>query len=422
MKYWFTTCLFVIFANSYGQNINGNWYGIVNTNDGAARIVITIYTEKGNDKSYLTSPEFLGSKIIFFDSIRRAKGKIFLSIKNELKVFADIINDTLITGVFSSSHPLVYRKISLVKVKSYPDLSKPQTPKPPFPYNTKRISFKDSSTGLSYKGALTVPITSRNEPTLFPAIILLPGTGSHHMDYQAGGHKFFAVLADHLTRNGYIVLRKNSRFYRDTAHHFENITLPETVADAEAAFRFLKKQDNVDTTRIGILGHSEGGLVAAALAAKTSEVNFIVLMASPGISFKKIVFEQRKHLLKGVKDSFMLNFFRETSPDSLIAITPRTKFLFEYDPALPLSKLTIPVLALNGDKDLRVNAAENIFAIDSILKASGNTKYQTMILPGINHNFQKCVKCTFQEGFFLEETISAEVLNLITEWLKNTRQ
>lgn len=425
MKYRLTIFFLFLFVNARSQDITGNWYGTVNTDDGSARIVITLYKQHEIYKGYIAMPDLYKlHEVLYFDSITVNKQKAFFSLKNKIKIFFNsIIDDSLANGVFSSSEPYLYRNIILRKVNEYPNLNRPQTPVPPFSYISKPVLFYDSLTQLKYQGILTIPkIDSAFQNKKFPVIVLLPGTGIHDMNYSSGAHKMFMVMADYLTRQGFAVLRKNSRGWNDTSTNFEQIPLPLIVDDAEAAVRFLKKQPFIDTSWIGLLGHSEGGLVAPALAAKNKSIKFMVLMGAPGISFKDISKEQRKKLLQEDKnlkniqlDSASLNKLMDIIQKN--STSKRINYLFDYNPAIPLSKLTIPVLALNGNKDLQVNAKQNLPVIDSALKTGHNKNYKTIILQGLNHSFQTCIKCTYNETPFLEETISPNALEIIGKWL-----
>lgn len=422
MKYWLLIFLFMFFKKGSSQEIPGNWYGVVNTEDGPSRIVLTIYQEKGVYKGAISMPDFLMiGRELHFDSVMINKANAYFSFQDKIKVIVNAITDSTIKGSFSSSVPYLHKGIVLKKVNQFPNLNKPQTPVRPFPYVSRSIQYFDSITMLSYKGVLTMPTMNPAATSeKFPVVVLLPGTGIHDKDYTSGAHKYFLVLADYLTRQGYAVLRKDSRGLGDTSTNQEQITLPQLVDDAAAALRMLHKLPQIDTTNIGFLGHSEGGMVAPALAAKNNSVKFIVLLAAPGILYKDLLNEQSTTLNANSKLPEI--FLKDTSfaKRMMAAIrnnSPRLNFLYDYDPTIALSKLAIPVLALNGDKDVVINAKTNIAGIEKALQRAGNKNYKALILPELNHNFQKCVTCTYQEGFFLDETMAPDVLTIIGEWL-----
>ena len=426
MKYWLTFLLITFFTSSHTQNVLGNWYGHIDTEEGVARAAITIYQRDGKNAAFITIPEFFGiGKVAHFDSIVIDKSGLFLSCNKNLQVSSTLINDSIIKGRYTSIQPALSTSIELQKVKDYPDLKRPQTPVAPFPYASKPVSYYDAITKIKYEGVLSVPaINNSLSGKVFPAIILFAGSGMHDKNYTAGAHETFTVLADYLTRNGYAVLRNDSRGKGNPNANAEQITLADLAADGEAAVRFLKQQPNIDISKIGLLGHSEGGLVAPLTALNNHNIKFIILLAAPAIPWKKILYNQ---ILIQQKEQYknrpLPAFLQDTAiiykSLEMADSSPRTAYLLQYDAANTLSKLTIPVLALNGDKDLQTKAEENIGAIEEALRKSGNKHYKTMILPGINHSLQKCIKCTYSENIFLEETISPTVLNAITDWLKN---
>ncbi len=410
------------------QDLSGHWLGTAETHAGKARVVLNFFREEGEEAASIAIPEFFGlGKTARFDSVIITPPSLFLSWRNRFWIRARMVNDTTITGTYNSTQPDVTAKIHLRRVQKIPDLKRPQTPEPPFPYKNHELSYYDTATRESYQGVLTVPAADPASPEKnFPAILLLPGSGKHDKNYSEGAHELFTVMADYLTRNGYAVFRKDSRGLRNPALNPENLKLPDLVQEAEAALRFVKQQPQIDSNQIGLIGHSEGGLVAPQIALKDSSVKFLILLATPAVAWKKILYyqilsqQQEKWKDKPVPEIFKDTniVFKTLNPATL---SPRMSFLLNYDPALTLSKLRIPVLALTGEKDLQINATENIDAMTRALQKTGNKNSSALVLPGINHSLQKCVTCSYSENIFLEETIAPEILKMMTDWFNKLK-
>jgi len=281
-------------------------------------------------------------------------------------------------------------------------------------------------------------------------------------------HKPFLVLSDYLTRRGIAVLRYDDRGGGKSTGNFSEATSMDFVSDALAAVNFLTKRKEVDKSKLGIAGHSEGGLIAPLASNKSKDISFIVLMAGPGIPGDELLLKQMAliskaegetedeikkgydvsarmyKLLKTEKDTAVLKkemrsllklSFEGLSeeqkkdiPDMDIVIdqqlkqllSPWFRFFVDYDPYPEIKRVKVPVLAINGEKDLQVPAKDNLEAIEKALKEGGNKNFRTVEMPGLNHLFQKSNTGSVSEYAKIEETFSPDAMKIIADWILET--
>lgn len=340
-------------------------------------------------------------------------------------------------------------------------LERPQEPKPPFPYTSTEVTFTDTRAGVELAGTLTVP--QGKGP--FPAVVLVTGSGPQNRDEEIMGHRPFAVIADFLSRAGVAVLRYDDRGVARSKGTFGTATTLDFADDADAAFAFLSSRPEVDPKRVGIAGHSEGGLIAPIVAARNPAVAFIILLAGPGLRGDLLLAAQgaalarasgadetaiawsaalnaklygivmrtgdaaaiaaaaKKAYLDGVDAATQLSDQQKAeaknNADSAIAslMTPWVRAFLSLDPASFLAKVHVPVLALNGTKDLQVPADQDLAAIGAALKAGGNTRYRLAALDGLNHLFQHAATGLPQEYGTITETFAPEALAAVRDWI-----
>jgi fermentation-respiration switch protein FrsA (DUF1100 family) len=340
-------------------------------------------------------------------------------------------------------------------------IRRPQTPSKLYPYYSEEIRFRNDSANVTLAGTLTLP----SKEGKFPVVVLISGSGAQNRDGEMLNHKPFLVLADHLTRNGIGVLRYDERGVGQSTGNFKTATSLDFSYDAENAVNFLKTRKDVDTTKIGLAGHSEGGLIAPMVAARSTDVAFIVLLAGPGMELKKLLLIQDGLIAKayGISDenvkklvdindkvynlviqstdlkklkTDMTRFMNENIPkipDKLIPgkttrdqfakvrieslSSPWAQFMLKYDPEKTLEKVKCPVLAINGEKDIQVVPKENLDAIALALKKGGNTNVTTKELPNLNHLFQECKTGSPAEYGEIEQTFAPAALNEISGWI-----
>lgn len=340
---------------------------------------------------------------------------------------------------------------------------RPQTPVPPFPYTSTDVKFPSLEEGVVLAGTLTVPKTPK-PASGFPAAILISGSGPQDRDETLLDHKPFAVIADGLTRRGICVLRFDDRGTAESTGDFAKATSENFASDVEGAIRFLKTQQDVNAKQIGLIGHSEGGLIAPMVSVRNSDVAWIVLLAGPAVNGAEILKSQGRLIAQaeGVTDSAVLDA-QTKSQDVLISLvlqnpqasaeellpkameqladmapkeeskhaefkaeltgglkelsSPWFRFFLAHDPGAVLEKVSCPVLALNGEKDTQVDPELNLPRIRDALKTAGNERSAVEEIPGVNHLFQTCRTGGVSEYNTIEETIAPMVLKKVGDWI-----
>lgn len=344
--------------------------------------------------------------------------------------------------------PLTFRRTATAQA-----LSRRQEPQPPFPYRQEEVKIRNDKDGTYLAGTLTRPPAQGAKS---PAVLLVSGSGPQDRDGTVAGHRPFLVLADYLTRLGFVVLRTDDRGVGASEGHWMNASLEDLATDAQACVAFLKARQEVDPDRVVLLGHSLGGIVAS-LAARETSVAGVVLLAVPAVPGEALLHLQFERLLEaagaGKKDiakareinsqvyaivakaedqqaaaEEIRGILRQRAGMSSEAIEAQVRmvlslsfrsFLF-FDPKLVFPHLKMPVLALYGKKDLQVPAAENAAALQRLFPKSDSAKLEVQILSGLNHLFQECRKGTPEEYAAIEQTMSPKALHVIATWLAKT--
>lgn len=380
-----------------------------------------------------------------------------------------LVTDTSLVGSFSQGASL---PLLLTKTGAVPEVTKrPQEPIAPFPYKSEDVIYKDPKSNRQYGATITIP--PGNGP--FPAALLITGSGPQNRDEELFGHKPFAVLADALTRNGFIVLRVDDRGVGKTTGRFEGSTTADFAGDTRISLQYLQARPEVDKTKTGMIGHSEGGLIAPMVAAGRDDINFIILLAGPGVKISQLLEEQNAAISRqaGISEpaiSSYIDIYTKaamaivTAKDSVTAIEKTREMIKDWrkktdttlltelrlnnekanqqmttalvssmrenwfrqfyllNPANYLRKVSCKVLALNGSKDIQVISSSNLPGIEAALKKSKSAVYEVKELPGLNHLFQNCKTCSSAEYGQLEETFAPVALQEINNWLnKNVK-
>ena len=347
----------------------------------------------------------------------------------------------------------VEQKLEFQRSDKLLELRRPQTPAKPYPYREEDLTFPNGKSKITLAGTLTLP--SGNGP--FPAAVLISGSGPHDRDENIMGHQPFLVLADHLTRNGIAVLRFDKRGIGKSTGNYDQATGDDFASDAEAAVAFLKTRKEINPAKIGLIGHSEGGIIAPLVASSGSGVAWIVLLAAPGLKgedllllqseaimraadindgeiFRTLSFNKKSYaLVREEKDPAALeaklnNLVQTTSTGAAmpanvlksqihVMLSPWFRSFLDYDPVPALQKTACPVLALNGEKDLQVPPKENLAKIQKALEDGGNKDFQTTEMPGLNHLFQHAPTGAPGEYGAIEETMAPEALKSISDWI-----
>jgi uncharacterized protein len=358
---------------------------------------------------------------------------------------------TTITGNWTQNS--IEQKLNFRRSDQLLELVRPQNPVKPYPYKEEEITFLNDRAKIVLAGTLTLPRGSGP----FPAAILLSGSGPHDRDESIVGHRPFLVLADFLTRKGIAVLRFDKRGVGKSTGDYANATTEDFAADAEAALSYLKTRKEIDLKRTGLIGHSEGSLIAPLVASRSAGVAWIVLLAGQGLNGEDTLLLQTELLLKtaGIDDDQIAKtraFNKQTyalvrqekdsaalqakltdlvQSDSMSAMLPPAalqaqlrvvtspwfRFFLDYDPVPALQKTLCPVLAVTGEKDLQVPSRENLPPIQKALQDGGNKDFQANELPGLNHLFQHAPTGSINEYGSIEETMAPEALNTVSDWV-----
>lgn len=482
MKYIFTFCSIIFSIVVNAQSVTGNWEGTLEVQGNDLPIVFHITQEaSGKYTASFDSPKQKAYNIPCSDAMVFGDSVILTmkSLKGQYAAKLNTDKKTLV-GTWSQSgydFPLEMSKTS--ETVTTKKLNRPQTPLPPYPYKSEEVVYKNADKSIKYGATFTVPLPDPNvdyfRAPIYPVVILITGSGPQDRDETIFDHKPFAVIADHLTREGIAVLRVDDRGVGKTTGSFGNATTADFANDVEAGIEYLKSRADVDTNSIGLIGHSEGGLIAPIVASKRKDVHFIVLLAGPGVPIIDMMEQQNADVMtsQGIgavdidlyrplyrdlvttiinaKDSAdaaqkAITLFKKwqtantavtvknttgvTSDKSMIGFinifvrdltSPWFKYFMKLNPADYLRKVTCPVLALNGEKDIQVSASQNLEAIDLILKGVNHKKYISKQIAGLNHLFQHCDKCTVDEYEVLEESFDPGTLKIISDWIKKGR-
>ncbi|HTE39732.1 MAG TPA: alpha/beta fold hydrolase, partial [Steroidobacteraceae bacterium] len=344
---------------------------------------------------------------------------------------------------------------------------RPQEPAKPYPYTEEDVTFANTKAGLKLAGTFTKP----NGGKRFPVVLLISGSGPQDRNGEFMAHKPFLLWADTLTRRGFAVLRVDDRGVGASGQAERQATSEDLAQDAMAGIAYLKTRRDIDKKRIGLIGHSEGGLIAPLVAVQSKDVAFIVLLAAPGARGVDVLAKQRDAMLaaRGVPENLRaqsnripqrLTTIAMESPDTETAVakfdaywaevmkqvsgatslsdaqtealnaqadvarselkgmmSPWIKFYLQHDPALPLQRVRVPVLALNGSLDTQVVASQNLPLIEAALKSGGNKDYKVIELPGLNHLLQAAKTGVPSEYMEIEETINPAALQTAGDWL-----
>ena len=450
------TILFLVFAfltscSMNAQDITGQWNGILNVKGKQLRVVFHINKTDTGYSSTMDSPD-QGAKGIpttstYFDNSTLKIAAPNLGLKYDGTLGHDSIIGTFKQG--GQSFPLNLSKEKIEKTT----VIRPQEPVKPYPYYSEDVTFKNNKADVTLSGTLTLP----QKQGIYPAVILITGSGPQNRDYELMNHKPFLIISDYLTRNGIAVLRYDDRGVAQSTGDFKTATTADFATDVESAISYLKTRKEINAKKIGLIGHSEGGIIAPMVATKSKDIDFIVLLAAPGLSGDKLILlqkekiEQEKHIdekeiSKGQKifsgayriilesdtgDTNLKNklniYFKQSFDNKLPeeqanAITnqistPWMIYFLKYNPVPTLEKVKCPVLAIDGEKDLQV-PPENLIAIKTALEKGGNKNVTTKLFPNLNHLFQDCNTGLPSEYSEIEETFSPAALDEITNWIK----
>ena len=394
-KLFFTLVLACIGLTATAQEVRRSWSGNLEAMGQKLPIVLNLV----DGKCTLDSPA-QGATGIPATVDLLTKDSIKVSIKSLGATYVACFVDGQLQGTFAQAGmklPLNMKEIS-------PDgPNRPQTPKGPFPYITEEMTFTNTKAGATLAGTLTVPQGGAK-----CVMIMVTGSGSENRDEEIYAHKPFAVIADRLARAGIATLRYDDRATgQSVGGDMKNATSIDLAEDAAAGIEWLRAQKRFK--KVGLLGHSEGGLIAFMLGAQ-KKVDFIVSLAGPAVKGDSILLYQSRNsgspLAKGITMEYLRNMMKGNK---------WVEWFMDYDPTENIAETKCPVLALNGTKDCQVPAAQNIPVLRRLL--AKNKKTVIKECEGLNHLFQHCDTGRPDEYYNIEETIAEEVLADIVGWV-----
>jgi pimeloyl-ACP methyl ester carboxylesterase len=443
----------------------GSWVGALEVGINALTIGINISrTPSGGWAGTMDSPD-QGAYGILLENVTFQNSRLRCEVPRIAGLYeADLLGDPRkLVGTWSQAG----RTFPLTLLPGLPAApNRPQEPTKPYPYDEEEVRYENPRANVKFAGSFTKP----NFGGPFPAVLLITGSGPQDRNEEIMGHKPFLVLADDLTRRGIAVLRVDDRGVGGSGGNPATATTTDYIDDAFAAVSYLQSRKDVDRNRIGLIGHSEGALIAAALAARTRDVAFIVLLGGPGVTGAEIlprqnelisqvsglppaliefndklmkeviallqaepddgaftskldaVLRQRKAAVEEMKLSpaeqmFMNQTLQATSAQAKTLTSPWMRTFLAYDPRPVLEQVRCPVLVVNGSLDLQVPPDQNLPQIEAALRAGGNGSYRIERLAGLNHLLQKAGTGSPAEYGGIEQTIDPEALKMIGEWV-----
>lgn len=430
------------------SDIDSIWAGVLNADGMKLPLNVKIVNTTQGLSAQLQSPDQSPAWVpmtIVRNGVDLTLGLKAYAVEIKVKLSADMQSMDCTFTQSGVSRPLVLkRSTEAVTTKR----NRPQMPVKPYPYREEDVSYANPT---GDKLAATLAIPEGKGP--FPAVVLVQGSGKHERDEDLLQHKPFLVLSDYLTRRGIAVLRADKRGVGKSGGNFDTATTADFADDAEAGVRFLMSRAEVDGKRIGLIGHSEGGVIAPMVAARDKNVAFIVMLAGTGVNGAEIVSEQEKLIAiangepkekvekENAEERQVLEIVR-TEKDGAEAekkiraiaaagnmpkeqvdaqlktlLSPWFRYFVTYEPATSLRRVNCPVLVLNGSLDLQVPPAQNLPVIRKALDEAGNKHVEIDEMPGLNHLFQTAKTGSPAEYVEIEETMSPAVLEKIASWV-----
>ncbi len=442
--------------------LEGIWLGSVKAGATELRIAFHVTDKEGKLSAKMDSLD-QGAKGLDVSEVTFNDSAVRFAINNLAVVFEGKLNKEAmeIAGEFKQGKAA--QPLTLKRVAKLPEPARPQEPKRPFPYREEEITYENKVGKATFAGTLTLPKTSGGP---FPAVLLITGSGLQNRDEEVFGHKPFLLIADYLTRRGIAVLRVDDRTIGGSTGDVANATTADFAEDVKAGVEFLKSRKDIDATHIGLIGHSEGGIIAPVVASQSKDIAFIVMLAGTGVPGDEVLLEQNKLILKASGASklaidvqvkllsMMMSIVKkEENPKTASSLiieefaklkekaddaekkelekresadfktmiknlsSPWMRYFLTFDPRPSLRKVKCPVLALNGAKDLQVPPRQNLDEVAKALKEGGNMDFTCKEFPNLNHLFQTCKTGGVGEYGMIEETMAPVVLETMAEWI-----
>ncbi len=461
MKTITTTILLIILTitSALSQDLSGVWHGNAKTPDDKDILFVFLFEKNGDAYTTTMAIPTFNVDGIKPKSTSLKEGKLIIDASELGMNYEGTWNETtnLIEGTYNEGNVKLHLNLKKGNPKM-PKINRPQEPVKPYPYFEEEVTISNIEAGISLAGTFTRP----SQKGKYPVVILISGSGRHDRNGSIMTHRPFMVLSDYLTRKGIAVLRYDDRGFGESTGDFSKATTADFAKDVLSAVNYLKSRNDINIKQIGLIGHSEGGIIAPLASNQTSDISFIVTLAGTGISGSEIsvmqsktmrpfpvpdeiAFEQnvrksikiassngeisqkRKELMAhnntylapilkslGATDENISAFIKKETEGVL---KPWNTYFFNYNPADEFEKLRIPVLSLNGSKDTQVNATINQNAIRKSLIKGGNKNYKIVELENLNHLFQECTTGDINEYKDIEQTISPIALKEMSNWI-----
>ena len=448
---------------STAQEITGDWYGVLKVAGQELNLIIHISETEDGYTSIMDSPQQNAFGIPVASTTFENQELLLKAPAVGGMLYEGTLKGENIFGTFKQGGMEIPLDLYREKPEGLTEVAKikrPQEPEKPYPYLEEEIRFENTKDSVILSGTLTLPEKEGN----FPAVVLISGSGAQDRNEEVLGHKPFLVISDYLTRHGIAVLRYDDRGVGESTGNFSTATTADFANDTRAAVAFLRSRKEINSQEIGLIGHSEGGMIAPIIAAEDDGISFLVLMAGPGLRGDKLLLIQQDLIYRAKgKNEESIQILRETNKgafDILNSSTPETlerdlrqyiqqrvdkdsvtefpggmdrerfikqqvesmtnpwmHFFLTYDPSVALKKVEVPVLAINGEKDLQVSPDENLTAIEMALKEGGNDQITIIKYPGLNHLFQESTTGSPDEYGKIEQTFSPKVLEDMKNWI-----
>jgi uncharacterized protein len=447
----------------FAQSTSSTWQGKLSVGAQQLRLVVHLNRNGETCSATFDSPDQMAMGIPFSSCQLRSDSLLLLADALQAAFLGRFMGDSII-GEWSQGgrrFPLILFLANQNEIIQKGEYVRPQSPKPPFPYVVREIKFSNTQAEIELSGTLSMP--EGYGP--FPALVLVSGSGPQDRDETILGHKPFAVIADFLTRKGYAVLRYDDRGVGASTGQFKGATTQDFASDANSAWKYLNSLPEVDKSKVGVIGHSEGGIVAAMLASTNRKCAFVVSMAGTGIPHDQVLLEQANALYSsassGSEDLAEVMAFNKSCYDVLkqeksssvrearirklcydyfelgnadypegkkaagkqaeimiqVLLEPWFLYFIQMNPATYWSKVKCPVLAMNGELDLQVLPVSNLRGIQKALPKRTKIKSCFIELNKLNHLFQPAVTGRPEEYGTIQTSISESALNLISDWL-----
>jgi len=445
----------------FAQSLIGDWNGMLDVGGIKLEIGFTFIEQEGKLSGQMDVPKQMASKLPL-SKVEFHDGELLLQLAMAgIEYNATLKDETTLEGTFKQAGQKFPLNLNRGKV-NVKKPNRPQEPKAPFPYSIEEVSFINPIEKNKLTGTLTLP--EGKGP--FPAAILISGSGQQNRDSEVFGHKPFWVIADYLTRNGIAVLRFDDRGVGGSEGDLEYATSENFAEDVRGGIQFLLKHKDIQPKKIGLIGHSEGGMIAPIAASKSKEVAWMILMAGLGTNGEQVLIDQTElisrasgvdeeqlaqslktnkklyEIIKTTQDleerkeqlSLVLKESFETNPETATLTDAQKKqlinaqlnmlkspwfaFFLNYQPEKFLTGFKKPVLVINGTLDLQVPYQANTQGIKKALEKGGNKNVTVKIFEKMNHLFQNCETGNVSEYEDIETTFEPEVLEVLSNWIK----